>query len=55
MIPAAIEAVAAAVITDHPTTSPERLAHHLVAELRDLGWHITPPPTPPTLPKEPVR
>lgn len=45
MIPAAVRAVIAAVMTEHPAASPELLARLVVAELRDLGWHITATPT----------
>jgi hypothetical protein len=45
VIPAAVRAVIAAVMTEHPAASPELLARLVVAELRDLGWHITAAPT----------
>lgn len=44
MIPAAVRAVITAVMTEHPGASPELLARLVVAELRDLGWHITATP-----------
>ncbi|MFF3643422.1 hypothetical protein [Streptomyces sp. NPDC002564] len=47
MIPDAVTAVIAAVMTRHPAASPEVLARLVVAELRTLGWHITPKPHPP--------
>lgn len=42
MIPDAVRAVITAVMAEHPAASPELLARLVVAELRDLGWHITP-------------
>ncbi|MGI5443366.1 hypothetical protein ACQEV4_40330 [Streptomyces shenzhenensis] len=41
MIPDAVRAVMTAVMTDHPGASPDLLARLVIAELRDLGWHIT--------------
>lgn len=46
MIPDAVCAVILAVIQEHPGASPELLARLVVAELRDLGWHISATPTP---------
>ncbi|MGP4084153.1 hypothetical protein [Streptomyces sp. KR55] len=47
MIPDAVRAVIASVMTEHPSASPDMLARLVVAELRDLGWHITAKPTSP--------
>lgn len=44
MIPDAIRPILAAVMAEHPAASPELLSHLVVAELRALGWHITPTP-----------
>ena len=44
MIPDAVRAVIAAVMAAHPGASPDMLARLVVAELRDLGWHITAKP-----------
>lgn len=46
MIPDAVRAVIAAVVQEHPGASPDLLSRLIVAELRDLGWHITATPTP---------
>lgn len=43
MIPDAVAAVIAAVRTEHPTASPEKLGRLAVAQLRAEGWHITAP------------
>jgi hypothetical protein len=45
MIPAAVRAVIAAVMTEHPGASPDLLSRLVVAELKELGWHITATPT----------
>jgi hypothetical protein len=44
VIPDAVRAVIASVMQEHPGASPDLLARLVVAELRDLGWHITPGP-----------
>ena len=44
-IPDAIAPILAAVMQQHPAASPDVLARLAVAELRTLGWHITPGPT----------
>lgn len=56
-VPDAVQAVVAAVMQEHPGAGPALLARLVVAELRDLGWHITPgpahtarPPAPPDRP-----
>ena len=41
MIPDAVRAVIASVMQEHPGATPDLLARLVVAELRDLGWHIT--------------
>jgi hypothetical protein len=41
VIPGAVRAVIAAVIQEHPGASPDLLSRLIVAELKDLGWHIT--------------
>ncbi|MFJ4712693.1 hypothetical protein [Streptomyces sp. NPDC088785] len=41
MIPDAVRAVLTAVMAEHPGASPDLLARLFVAELNDLGWHIT--------------
>jgi len=43
MIPDAIAPILAAVMQEHPTAGPDRLARLAVTELRSLGWHITAP------------
>lgn len=43
-VPDAIAPVLAAVMAEHPAAKPERLARLVVAELRDLGWHISAKP-----------
>lgn len=43
MIPDAVAAVIAAVLTRHPAASPAALGHLVVAELRAEGWHIAAP------------
>jgi len=43
VIPDAIAPILAAVMQEHPTADPDRLARLAVAELRSLGWHITVP------------
>ncbi|WP_309049265.1 hypothetical protein [Streptomyces sp.] len=43
-VPDALTPVLAAVIAEHPAAGPELLARLVVAELRDLGWHITAKP-----------
>ena len=45
-VPDAVQAVLAAVMAEHPAAGPQLLARLVVAELRDLGWHITPGPRP---------
>jgi hypothetical protein len=45
VIPDAVRTVIATVMRAHPGASPELLARLVVAELRDLGWHITAAPT----------
>lgn len=47
-VPDAIAPVIAAVIAEHPAAGPDLLARLVVAELRDLGWHITAKPISPT-------
>lgn len=47
-VPDAIAPVIAAVMQAHPAAGPELLARLVVAELRDLGWHITAKPIEPT-------
>ncbi|MBU8549767.1 hypothetical protein IMX12_13205 [Streptomyces sp. Babs14] len=47
-VPDAIAPVIAAVMQAHPAASPALLARLVVAELRDLGWHITAKPHTPT-------
>ncbi|MFF9714798.1 hypothetical protein ACF1DW_04270 [Streptomyces sp. NPDC014603] len=44
-VPDAVAPILAAVMQQHPAASPETLARLAVAELRALGWHITPGPT----------
>jgi len=51
MIPDAIRPVITAVMQEHPGASPELLSRLVVAELRDLGWHITPTPQRPRPPR----
>lgn len=51
MIPDAVRAVIASVMQEHPAASPDLLARLVVAELRDLGWHITPARTTPRSPR----
>jgi hypothetical protein len=46
VIPDAVRTVIASVMTEHPAASPDMLARLVVAELRDLGWHITAKPLP---------
>ncbi|WP_157977508.1 hypothetical protein [Streptomyces triticisoli] len=41
MIPDAVRAVIASVMTEHPNATPDLLSRLVVAELRHLGWHIT--------------
>lgn len=48
-VPDAVAPVLAAVMQEHPAASPTLLARLVVAELRNLGWHITPGPVTPTL------
>jgi hypothetical protein len=43
-VPDAIAPVLAAVMQEHPAASPTLLARLVVAELRDLGWHISAKP-----------
>jgi hypothetical protein len=43
-VPDALAPVLAAVMHDYPAASPAVLARLVVAELRDLGWHITAKP-----------
>ncbi|MGN7136798.1 hypothetical protein [Streptomyces pseudogriseolus] len=45
-VPDVFSPVLAAVLQEHPTAGPPLLARLVVAELRDLGWHITAKPTP---------
>jgi hypothetical protein len=49
VIPDAIRAVITAVMEEHPGACPDLLARLIVAELRDLGWHITARPPAPAL------
>ena len=44
-VPDAVAPILAAVMQQHPAASPETLTRLAVAELRALGWHITPGPT----------
>ncbi|MFJ8791421.1 hypothetical protein [Streptomyces sp. NPDC102462] len=52
VVPDAVQAVLAAVMQEHPAAGPALLARLVVAELRDLGWHIT--ATHPTRPRTPA-
>ncbi|MFH9816171.1 hypothetical protein [Streptomyces sp. NPDC017230] len=47
-VPDAIAPVLTAVMAEHPGAGPQLLARLVVAELRDLGWHITAKPHTPT-------
>ncbi|MBQ0947676.1 hypothetical protein [Streptomyces sp. RK76] len=47
-VPDALAPVLAAVLAGHPAAGPGLLARLVVAELRDLGWHITATPISPT-------
>lgn len=47
-VPDAVAPILAAVMQAHPAAGPDLLARLVVAELRDLGWHITAVPHTPT-------